>query len=155
MPRILNLAISGWHRLKKRGYFQQPKSSEDVVEQFEDISSPVKQFVRERCALGADYHVTRNALFDAWCAWCKAEGRDHPGTKATFGKDLSAAFPELKPKRVGSRGEQVHSYAGIKLVTVSGIPKGVFIFGVDFNENPTPIRGAPVMSAWVKQRDAA
>ena len=175
LPGILNLAIAGWHRLQKRGYFQQPKSSENVAEQFEDISSPVKQFVRERCALGDDYHITRDALFDAWCVWCKSEGREHPGTKATFGKDLSAAFPELNPKRVGSRGEQVHGYAGIKLREVSpydldgllqcieafqskmGIPRGVFIWGVDFNEHPRPIMGLPAWAKepppWVKQRD--
>jgi hypothetical protein len=114
LPGILNLAIKGWHRLQQRGYFQQPASSDDVAEQFEDISSPIKQFIRERCDLGDDYHVTRDALFSAWCTWCKAEGRDHPGTNATLGKDLSAAFPELQPKRVGNRGEQVHGYSGIK-----------------------------------------
>jgi putative DNA primase/helicase len=161
LPGILNLAIEGWHRLRGRGYFQQPASSDDVAEQFEDISSPIKQFVRERCELGAGHHVTRDALFDAWCNWCKTEGRDQPGIKAKFESDLSAAFSELQRKRTGSRGEQVYVYSGIKLIAFSpydfagllqcikafqsqmAIAPGVFIWGIDFNQHPSPVIGLP------------
>jgi putative DNA primase/helicase len=51
LPGILNLAIEGWHRLRRRGYFVTPASSADQMEQLEDLGSPIGQFVRERCEL--------------------------------------------------------------------------------------------------------
>jgi putative DNA primase/helicase len=154
MPGILNLAIAGWRRLKQRGYFQQPASSDDVAEQFEDISSPVKQFVRERCILDPDHTVTRDAIFDAWYNWCKTEGREHQGTKATFGRDLSAAFPEIGEKRFGNgrpgSQERTRVYAGIKLrsqeswgydergfwLCVNGIKRRPLTWSIDLNDAP-------------------
>jgi putative DNA primase/helicase len=134
LPGILNLAIAGWHRLRQRGYFEQPASSNKVAEQFADISSPIKQFVRERCELDSFHAVSVDALFDAWCAWCKDEGRNYPGTKSTFKNDMSTAFPEIQSKHLGPRGAQTLMYQGIKLATVPGIYT-LCIWGIDFNDN--------------------
>jgi putative DNA primase/helicase len=96
LPAILNWAIVGLARLRQRGYFVQPSSAAGAVQQIEDLGSPIGAFLRQRCFVKPGRTVEINHLFDAWCEWCKAEGRDHPGTKATFGKDLNAAVPGLK-----------------------------------------------------------
>src|SRR5262249_10450167 len=49
LPGILNWAIEGLERLKARGHFVIPESSEDAMMQLEELSSPVSAFVRECC----------------------------------------------------------------------------------------------------------
>jgi putative DNA primase/helicase len=95
LPGIFNWALDGLRRLKWRRHFVQPDSAMQAVQEMEDLSSPISAFIRERCCIGAEYGVETNRLFEAWTAWCKTQGRDHPGTVQTFGKDLRAALPAL------------------------------------------------------------
>jgi len=115
LPGILNWAIEGWHRLRQRGHFIQPASGTETREDLEALGSPVGAFVHDCCEFGADYKVTRDALFDAWEEWCKMERRLHPGDKATFGRNLRAAFPGLK-RGQAHNGERYH--IGIRLKAV-------------------------------------
>jgi putative DNA primase/helicase len=135
---IFNLALAGWRRLRDRGYFIQPSSSIEMAGQLEDLSSPISQFVRERCELGPYYEVSRDALFKAWCNWCSGEGRHEPGIKSTFGRDLAAAFPEVGELRKGGRGEQERFYTGIKLkvLDAGSAIYTLCIRGIDFNHAP-------------------
>jgi hypothetical protein len=102
LPGILNWAIAGWGRLTTRGHFKQPASALEAMEQLEDLTSPIGAFVRDRCDIGAAYSIDVDLIFGAWRTWCEEQGRDHPGTKQLFGRDLhptivvasSAAFPE-------------------------------------------------------------
>jgi hypothetical protein len=44
------------------------------------------------------------------------QGRDHPGTKQTFGRDLGAAVPELRIRQPrDADGRQYRTYQGIRL----------------------------------------
>jgi putative DNA primase/helicase len=101
LPGILNWAITGWYRLISFGHFTQPKSALEAVQQLEDLGSPIGAFIREKCEIGAGRTATIDQLFGAWCQWCQEQGRDKPGTKQTFGRDLRAACPGLsvRPKR--------------------------------------------------------
>jgi putative DNA primase/helicase len=85
------------------------------MQQLEDQSSPIGAFVRERCEIGPLYLVEVEEIFGAWKTWCEAQGRDHPGTKQSFGRDLSAAVPGLTVAQLGSRGGRAHFYQGVKL----------------------------------------
>jgi putative DNA primase/helicase len=54
-------------------------------------------------------------LFGRWLTWCRASGRDHPGTQQSFAKDLWAAVPGLRRLRVLAGGSRARSYGGIGL----------------------------------------
>ena len=59
-------------------------------------------------------------LYRVWTANCEKQGRDHPGTKQTFGRDLTAAVPGLtiaQPR--DAYGVRVRYYEGIGLRTES------------------------------------
>ena len=115
MTAILRWAIEGWKRLKDRGYFIQPTSAEDLVEEMEEIVSPAAQFVRECCVVGPDETVSIDLLFETWKAWCSSCNRN-PGDKPTFGRNLRAAIPELKDFRPGGGSQyRIRSYRGIGL----------------------------------------
>ena len=95
LPGILNWALEGRDRLYERGFFVQPPSAKQMVDEFENLSSPVGAFTRECCVEQAGMEVSQDDLFDAWRHWCDDNGREHSGTKQTFGRDLRAALPWL------------------------------------------------------------
>src|SRR5690606_29241429 len=71
---------------------------------------------RERCTIGPGRMVSVDSLYDAWRQWCEANGRDHPGTKQTFGRDLAAAVPHLRvsQRRIGGRVVRVYEGIGLR-----------------------------------------
>jgi putative DNA primase/helicase len=117
LPGILNWSLDGWERLRDRGRFQQPASSAEAIQELDDLGSPISVFVRERCIVAPGRSVQAQTLFDAWTTWCEAQGRDHPGTAQTFGRDLRAAVPGLKvtQPRSGEGARRPRTYEGIGL----------------------------------------
>ena len=96
LPSILNWSLDGRKRLKGRGCFIQPHSATSAVQDLEDLSSPISAFVRDRCIVGSAEQVLIASLYSAWKSWCEEQGRDYPGTVATFGRELNAALPGLE-----------------------------------------------------------
>jgi putative DNA primase/helicase len=121
LPGILLWAIEGWRRLRERGRFVQPESGLQLVESMEDLASPIGEFVRERCEVGAGHEAPVKDLFAAWKAWCEEKGRKEPGTEASFGRDLRAAVPHLDHRRPRTDGGRLRVYVGIRLAAVEGM----------------------------------
>jgi len=113
LPSILLWAMDGWQRLHERGRFTQPESSEDEIQQMEDLASPVSAFVRECCVVGPAFRVTTVRLFDSWKSWCEREGRTVPGTKQSLGRDLGSAITGISRHR-GSGQEGFYQGIGLK-----------------------------------------
>jgi putative DNA primase/helicase len=122
LPGILNWAIAGWARLAARGFFLAPASSAQAVQQLEDLGSPIGAFLRDRCFVEPGRQVECNDLFEAWVHWCKSQGRDRPGIKQTFGRDLSAAEPGLKITQPRTAKGRERCYDGIGLRPIEAEP---------------------------------
>lgn len=122
LPGILNWAIHGWARLRDRGYLLQPESGRDALRDLDDMTSPITAFVRDVCIVQPGFSVAVDDLFDAWKEWCKANGREHAGTAATFGKNLRAKFSKLKrtQPRISPNGGRLSAYEGIGLRSGTG-----------------------------------
>lgn len=116
LPGILNWAIEGWHRLRARGHFVMPSSVRDVVQDIEDLSSPVSAFVREECVVGPGHRTNVDAIYEAWKRWCEREGRQLVSSKQVFGRDLTAAVPGVQHRR-GTRQISFYEGIGVKEVT--------------------------------------
>jgi putative DNA primase/helicase len=113
---ILLWAIAGWDRLRKRGYFVQPDSSKELLEDLHDLVSPINKFIRERCVVGCQYRASIDELYQEWRSWCEGVGRKEPGTEQIFGRDLLAAVPTLRRVRPKKDGERYRAYEGIGLL---------------------------------------
>ena len=116
LPGILNWSIEGWLRLQDRGYLRQPGSSREAIQELEDLGSPIGAFLRDRCQIGPGAEIVCASLFEHWRRWCETQGRDHPGTLPTFGRDLRAAVPGLtvvQPRL--DDGSRERRYSGLKL----------------------------------------
>lgn len=115
---ILNRAIEGWHRLSERGYFLQPESGREELEEFEELTSPIKSFVRDCCKFGPDLMSELDALYHHYKAWCDATGISHPLHKNVFARDLKSAYRdkiESKRMRKQPSSSQERHYKGIGL----------------------------------------
>lgn len=115
LPGILNWGIEGWKRLRDRGRFIQPASSQKLIEGLTQLASPVTAFVSECCELAPEAKCSVQQLYDQFVHWCKyAAGIKAIPTKEVFGRDLSSAFDIDKARaRIGDKRE--YCYAGIRL----------------------------------------
>jgi putative DNA primase/helicase len=111
---IFRWALEGLKRLKARGKFQQPASGEEASRRMTELSSPVTAFVQDCCELGSNKTTTKRALFERWREWCADSGHE-PGSEPTFGKNLLAAFPEIRSTRPRIGPTRYMEYAGIGL----------------------------------------
>ena len=117
MPGILNWAIEGWERLQEAGKFTQPSVSAAAIQKLEDMGSPIKAFVRDRCEMGANYSVEKNKLYSAWLQWCDEGGYRFTTTGHVFGRDLYSAFPDVDETRPinETTGKREEHYKGLQL----------------------------------------
>jgi putative DNA primase/helicase len=115
LPGILNWALEGLVRLVGRGRFAEPKSSIEAVTAMEDLASPMSAFVRERCDKGPARQVPVDELFTAWRSWCEENGRDKPGTKQVFGRNLQATQPQVRMARPRDGDTRQRVYTGLAL----------------------------------------
>ena len=111
LPGILNWALKGLDRLRKRGGFRMPKSSHDAIRQLEDLASPVSAFLRDWCdPPSPDAQENVKDLYAAWSCWCEQQGI-RPGSNIVFGRNLRAVRAQI---RTGGKGQE-RFYTGVKL----------------------------------------
>jgi putative DNA primase/helicase len=116
LPGILLWAIAGWRRLHERGRFVQPESGRRAVRTMEELSSPIRAFVRDCCEVGPDYRIARSDLYHQWEYWCQTEANIRPTGRSVFGRDLAAAFPEIDDQRPREPDDRrTRMYTGIRL----------------------------------------
>lgn len=96
LPSILLWALAGFDRLRSRGHFVPPPSALEAQRELEDLGSPIGAFLRERGTVEPSATVRCEALYEAWCTWCRDQGRDHPGTIQSFSRDLRACVAGLR-----------------------------------------------------------
>jgi len=116
LPGILRWSLTGLDRLHKRGHFIQPASAAEAVQELADLASPVSAFAQDCCNFEQSHTVPCSELYQAYNKWCDLHGRNYPGTRETFGKDLKAAFPRITTSQSSGSGERHRVYNGIKLL---------------------------------------
>ena len=95
LPGILLWALQGLHRLEQTGFFLQPESSLETVNELEAMTSPIKAFVMERCIIKPQARIKVQILFDKWREWCSDTGYPNSGNIQSFGKNLKVAYPSI------------------------------------------------------------
>jgi len=115
LPGILNWSIDGYKRLNDRGFFIQPASADEAIEEMEELSSPVTAFLRDCCELEPGAQTPVDDVWTSWQRWCARVGR-HISTVQTFGRDLRAAAPGVEAKQTRAFGGRVRVYEGLRLI---------------------------------------
>lgn len=118
LPSITLWALSGLKRMRERGYLMPPKRSAELIEDMRRITSPVNTFVSDMCVIAPGAMVPIDELFNAWKEWCDSEGREHYGTKNTFGRQLGAVFPQISRAQPREGESRFRAYSGIRLRSI-------------------------------------
>jgi putative DNA primase/helicase len=85
------------------------------MEEMDELSSPIKAFLKDCCIVEPGRTVPVDELYGAWCKWCEQQGREHKGTKPSFGRDLGAAIPGLGQSQPRTTFGRVRVYEGVGL----------------------------------------
>jgi hypothetical protein len=116
LPGILLWAIGGWQCLRERGRFLQPQSAAEVIDDMNDLASPISAFIRDCCRVGPNEMVEKDSLFAAWRQWCERQGRGQfVGTLQSFSRDVRAAVPGLRGVRLRVEGGRSNAFGGVAL----------------------------------------
>jgi putative DNA primase/helicase len=115
LPGILNWALAGLDRLTEQGRLTEPAVSRESVTSMQDTASPTSAFVRERCIVGAGTEVHVEDLWAEWKSWCDDNGRDKPGTKQMFARNLRSVAPGIRTVQPRDGDKRYRMYHGIRL----------------------------------------
>lgn len=113
LPGIMNWALDGYDRVAASGAIAVPESSGEVTSMIEDMVSPMKMFIEERCAVGPREMCPSDRFFDAYSMWAVARGFAS-GSTTTVGRDLRAALSNVQRKRIMVEGVQRYHYIGVR-----------------------------------------
>jgi putative DNA primase/helicase len=118
---ILNYALDGYDRLKKRECFVQPKMSKELIQDIKRLGSNVVQFIEDECIVGDTLQVEVDEVWKSFLLWCAAANVREQGSKEWFGRNLKSVVPDLHKKRlwVTREGTRVRApmYIGLRLRT--------------------------------------
>ena len=112
LPGILIWAIQGWARLRERGYFELPSSSQEMIDDLYTLTSPAKAFIEECCNVGPGLECAPQVAYDAYREWCKEQGKK-PEVSQLFGRNLKAALPHLNTEQRWNGGRKGRVYIGM------------------------------------------
>lgn len=92
---ILAWALDGLDALNEARRFTVPTASRETVRVLEDMSSPVKSFMRECALRRPEEYTSYTELYDAYREWARDNGQEHVMTRPVFMRNLRAAYPKL------------------------------------------------------------
>lgn len=72
LPGVLNRALKGLARLRKRGQFRMPKSCRSARRSWLYESTPLLSFISDCCIRGKANHVEIRRLWDEYDDWCES-----------------------------------------------------------------------------------
>lgn len=111
---VLNWALAGLERLRRRGYFVQPDSGAERVREWERINSPMLSFVQDCCEVGEGLWVTKQELRGAYRNWCIQNDINGTLDEARFTEELKAALEQrVKTAQKRMEGKRVWIFDGL------------------------------------------
>lgn len=110
MGGILNWALDGLDRLRKRGHFRMPASAQESIRELQDAAEPVGAFLREWCTCDPDQRVNVKTLYRSYRTWAQEAGQQILAVNS-FGRALRGQLPKLKTTGVGAKRD----YVGVAL----------------------------------------
>jgi putative DNA primase/helicase len=101
-PGILNWALEGLQRLRRRGRFEVPEKITSATAEFQKTNDIPALFVEERCTTGEGLEVKSRELYSAYRMWCETTGHS-PKAESRIGEDwkrLGFEYKRTKDKRI-------------------------------------------------------
>eukprot|EP00049_Salpingoeca_infusionum_P007161 m.116316 g.116316 ORF g.116316 m.116316 type:complete len:576 (+) comp13604_c0_seq1:243-1970(+) len=93
---------------------QLPRQSNPYAHNITRTSPATVIWLHENFEACEDRSLGREPLYNHYCEHCKSLNQE-PVNQASFGKLIRSVFPDLKTRRLGTRGNSKYHYYGVKL----------------------------------------
>jgi len=118
LPGILNWALRGLSRLKRRGYFLESSRGKEAKRITEELGSDIISFVRECCDEENGSYVKKEDLHKRYNQWAARMRKERLG-RTQFYENFGSAFPiyqeaQIRVKR-GNKTTRVRVFKNIDL----------------------------------------
>lgn len=113
MAGILNWALDGLDRLKKRGSFVQPRSAAPLFKNVRVRTMPTKTFVEDQMVVDANSVLPKDEVFMAFEAWLEGFSTTVAVHYDHFFSQLYDNYPDVVTTKPRVNGEQVPSIRGL------------------------------------------
>lgn len=134
MSGILNWAIDGLKRLLARGDFSYGRSTQEVWELYEKLSSPVAAFVRECLEFESTAWITKDELYNKFVKYCE-KNKLATVEKNVFGRKLPRYLSGVSSGQRTVEGKKgVTVWIGVKLKEQKEKPEKQVGLGMFVNE---------------------
>ncbi len=106
LPGILLWGLEGYRRLKRRGHFVLPVSSQDLIGRMTAVFSQLGTFIEDCLVCDDEAETPFSMLFATYQAWAETQGLRKTLTKSQFGERLNEqgfAIIQRRPEKVRMR----------------------------------------------------
>lgn len=114
LPGIFNWAIEGLRRLRSQRRFTDAPQLVEAKKAARHENCSVTQFVDDMCEGGEHYSETTNRFMHEYQCFCENQGLQAVNAPSV-GRIIRKLIPGVEKKKLGSRGQQVAHYVGVKI----------------------------------------
>lgn len=115
-PGILNWALDGLERLRKRDRFEIPRDIEETTAHFRGVNDVPALFVAEMCIIGPEYRAQGQKLYSAYRDWCFENGH-----KPLSSTSVAEHWRRLGCEKSLANGRVVWRGIGLQVATVGTV----------------------------------
>lgn len=116
LPGVLNWAIKGWARLREQKRFTEPASGLVLKKDMEEVSAPLKGFMRDVHAVADPTGTVEiKEFFNIWNHWVLDNKAKYEWSTNQFGLNLRSIVPDIERVRVTVEGRRTWHYKGIRI----------------------------------------
>jgi putative DNA primase/helicase len=112
----LNLALEGLRRLRRRGRFGEPASTQTALAEFRTATDPMAAWIESETMADPEGVTPKDAAFDAYRRFCERGNLPVP-TRIAFGRTLSRLLPALAEGQRTVQGRLRWCHIGLALKT--------------------------------------
>jgi len=118
MSGLLNWAIEGLKSLLENKAFSDNKSTEDIMDTYQRLSSPVMAFAKDCVEQDSEGFIQKDDLYSAFVSYCK-ENNLPTMVKSVFSSKFISFIPYIATERRMINNERKMCWKGIKLLVNS------------------------------------
>lgn len=117
---LLNVALQGLKRLLSQHSYSYQPTPDEVATRYLKAADSVYAFVEDVCEVDSDAWISKEGLYDAFCAYCRAGNIPLKG-KGGFGRALKdATNVHITERKHRIEGEETRGWGGIGLKVEPG-----------------------------------
>jgi phage/plasmid-associated DNA primase len=111
---IFNWMVEGMKRMNEKGTLTYNKLPDETRQLYKKLSSPFSSFCSECIREEMDGHVTRDELYEKYCAYCRDNNLSPESSQMVYKQMMIDSVARTEKRTIN--GARVNVYCNIKIV---------------------------------------